>query len=121
MLINLSNHPSHLWSEEQLSAASTYGEIMDIPFPNIDANGDEQYIDTLASVYEDKILHWPENTKIYVHVMGEMTFVYAFVARMQNHQIPCVASTTKRIVIESKDGKKESIFQFVKFRRYNTL
>jgi hypothetical protein len=119
MLINLSNHPSSLWSEEQLFAASIYGEIYDISFPAIDANGDEQYISILADTYKDKVLQLSGNEKIYVHVMGEMTFVYAFLERMRKLSIICIASTTKRIATESEDGKKESLFKFVRFRKYN--
>ncbi|MBK8390607.1 MAG: hypothetical protein IPL23_15555 [Saprospiraceae bacterium] len=32
MLINLSNHPSANWSTNQITAASKYGDIIDIPF-----------------------------------------------------------------------------------------
>lgn len=35
MLINCSNHPSRLWGDPQKEAAKVYGEIMDIPFPQV--------------------------------------------------------------------------------------
>lgn len=44
MLLNLSNHPSSLWCDEQKKAAETlFGEIVDLPFPQVDPNGDEAY------------------------------------------------------------------------------
>ena len=36
MFINLTNHPSATWSEEQLKAARQYGEIVDLHFPIIE-------------------------------------------------------------------------------------
>ena len=33
VFVNFSNHPSFRWSAEQLSAAETYGRVIDEPFP----------------------------------------------------------------------------------------
>ncbi len=49
--INLSNHPSATWSEEQLSAASKYGKIIDINFPNITPEMSDIEINLLISLY----------------------------------------------------------------------
>jgi len=46
-----------------------------------------------------------------------MTFTFSLVKRLLGNDIVCIASTTKRNVIE-RDGKKISIFKFVKFRKY---
>ena len=35
MFINLSNHPHCRWLPEQLKAAERYGEVVDLPFPQI--------------------------------------------------------------------------------------
>ena len=35
MFINYTNHPSVSWGEKQTSEAKKYGEIVDMPFPNI--------------------------------------------------------------------------------------
>ena len=35
MFINLSNHPHFRWLPEQLKAAECYGEVVDLPFPQI--------------------------------------------------------------------------------------
>lgn len=119
MLINLTNHPSTQWSERQLEAAKSYGDIIDIPFPTIDEMADEAYIDALADEYLQKILASTTDKDVTVHLMGELTFTFALLKRLQGHGIPCIASTSKRIVKEETAGRKgEVIFQFERFRRY---
>lgn len=117
MFINLTNHPSSLWSEDQLAAAEHFGEVVDIPFPDISPEADEEEINSMAEDYVEKILSYGNDKDITVHVMGEMTFVYALVMRLKALGITCVASTTERMVKEV-DGKKISEFKFVQFREY---
>ena len=119
MLINLTNHPSSLWCSKQLEAAHIYGVILDMPFPSIDETGDEAYIKTIADEYLKKILVYTRDKSVTVHLMGELTFTYALLKRLQSFSIPCIASTSKRIVKEESIGKKaEVIFQFERFRCY---
>lgn len=119
MLINLTNHPSSRWSDNQKASAKVYGEIVDMPFPVIDEAGDEKYIATLADEYLNKIVNLSDTQSVVVHLMGEQTFSYALIKRLREHGITCVASTTKRIVKEEVPGKKsEVIFQFERFRAY---
>lgn len=40
VFINCSNHPSERWSREQKQAAEGYGEIVDLPFPEVDPSWD---------------------------------------------------------------------------------
>ena len=122
MLINLSNHPSARWSAQQAEAANRlYGEIVDLPFPQVDPNGDEAYVERLVDEYAGKVLQLAEKQPVTVHLMGEMTFCFALVSHLQKHDITCVASTTERIVKESGYGTKEVIFKFVQFRNYTQL
>ena len=118
MLINLSNHPSARWSDEQLAAAAPFGEVVDLPFPKVDAHADEAYIAALADDYADKVIQLAENHHATVHLMGEMTLTFALLKRLQLRHIQCVASTTERLVTEFEPGHKESTFRFVKFRIY---
>jgi hypothetical protein len=53
--------------------------------------------------------------------MGEFTFTYQFVKEMEKRNIPCVASTTERIVTDNPDGSKTTVFKFVQFRPYFEL
>ena len=119
MLINLSNHPSSKWNSEQTEAANRlYGEIVDLPFPQVDPNGDEAYVARLVDEYAGKVLQLAGKQPVTVHLMGEMTFTCAMVARLREMGIGCVASTTARTVTELANGTKEAIFKFVRFRKY---
>ena len=54
-----------------------------------------------------------------IHIMGELTFTFALLKRLQERGIRCVASTSKRIVKEEVPGRKEEvIFEFDRFREY---
>lgn len=118
MLINLSNHPSSKWPANQLAQAAIHGEIVDIPFPQVSPEGDFAYIQQLAEEYLSQILELTKDKTTTVHLMGEMNFTYCLVDLLREHGIPCVASTTQRNVVESADGQKVSVFQFVQFRPY---
>lgn len=120
MLINLSNHPSANWSEEQKNAAEQqFGQIVDIPFPQVDPYASEEVIAAMADEYCQLVLETVSGqSTIAVHLMGEMTLTFALLQRLQSQGISCVASTTMRETIEFPDGRKESVFKFVKFRKY---
>jgi len=118
MLINLSNHPSSLWSKTQIKTAKQYGEIVDLPFPQVDPSGDESYIETLAVECCQKVLDLANYNFVTVHLMGEMTLTMALVKKLQAFGITCVASTTERVTCILSDGRKESVFKFVRFRNY---
>jgi hypothetical protein len=60
MFINLSNHPSDAWTQEQKDAASQYGEIQDLPFPNIPPEMGEKEVADLAGEYALKVQHMLE-------------------------------------------------------------
>jgi len=76
MLINISNHPYSFWGKNKRKAAEIYGKCIDLPFPLIDPQGDEQYIDRLAGEYFNEVIRYrgEVNEEIVVHLMGEMTF-----------------------------------------------
>lgn len=116
MLINLSNHPSTLWSEVQItSAKARYNEVTDMAFPNIDPKWTSEQVAELAREYAAKII---EQKPQVVHLMGEMTFTHHLVNLLQAEGITCVASSSERKVIEEKDGKKTVVFDFQQFREY---
>ena len=120
MLINLTNHPSSRWDKAQLQAAAEYGECVDIPFPAIDPEGDEEYIDRLTDVYLQKIMEIAksEQSEITVHLMGEMTFTFSLIEKLQNEGITCISSTSVRQSKDLGNGQKEITFNFVRFRKY---
>jgi ATP-dependent exoDNAse (exonuclease V) alpha subunit len=115
MLLNLSNHPFNSWSEKQSQVAlETYGEVVDLQFPQVGPYADELDIEKLTFIYVNKVVKMKPDA---VHIMGEMTFTFQMVQKLLSLGIPCIASTTNRkAVIE--DGKKISVFEFAKFRSY---
>ena len=117
MFINLTNHPSERWSQEQLNAARQYGEVFNLPFPIIEPTFSKEDIQCCVKDYV-KTIQGIKDDKTVVHVMGEMTFTYAIVERLKALGIICVASTTERLVKMMPDGKKISEFKFVQFREY---
>ena len=125
MLINLSNHPAFQWSEPQIKiACQQFGQVIDLPFPAIDPGADTDAIAILAEQYEVKIKKTlaAENTGTFaVHLMGELTFCFALVSRLQKAGITCLASTTRRETVENNNGSKTSKFEFVRFREYTNL
>jgi len=116
MLLNLTNHPSVNWPENQKSAAVyAYGSIEDMQFPQIDPRWDEDKIEQLAAEFALKI---KEINPSAVHIMGEMTFTYRLVEKLKDIGLKCLASTTERIVTEDDRHNKISVFKFVQFRKY---
>ncbi len=121
MLINLSNHPSSTWSPMQLQTAhDMFGDITDIPFPEINPEWDESEIAGLAQTYHEKIKDIAKKTDAVpvVHLMGEYTFCYALVNLLKEVGIQVVVSTSKRQSMMHEDGTKTIKFDFVRFRNY---
>ena len=118
LLINLSNHPSASWGARQREAAEMYGEIEDMTFLAIPPEAGEREIADLAEEYVARIAERAETRDVTVHIMGEMTFCYAVITRLQPLGIPCIASTTRRQITEAADGVKEVHFDFETFRKY---
>jgi len=124
MLINLSNHPSANWSTGQLAEAANYLQVIDLPFPAINPEADSKEIMRLAKNYDVKVrqlLTGKTSELNAVHIMGELTFCFALVARLQSTGITCIVSTTKRETIDNMDGSKTAKFEFVRFREYPSL
>ena len=118
MFINLSNHNSSGWSEEQISAAKSFGEIVDIKFPEIAPEADRNSIASLAEEYVRMISEKYNPKEDVVHIMGEMCFCFQAIGKLQNLGFRCLASTTKRIVQTDENGWQKSCFSFVRFRDY---
>ena len=117
MFINLTNHSSEKWDEKQLKAAHCYGEIVDLPFPNIEPTFTKENIMCIVKDCTNIILGMKDENTV-VHVMGEMTFTYNMVNTLKELGVTCLASTTERNTIMTPDGKKISEFKFVQFREY---
>ena len=118
IFVNLSNHPSDRWEEPQRLAAEAYGEIKDIPFPVVDENASEEEVLRLCNQYLLQIKGLGSPQDLTVHLMGEQSFCYALISKLQAEGIRCVASCTERDTHVNEAGEKVSVFHFTRFRDY---
>ena len=44
MFVNCTNHRVEMWSQKQLEEASKYGDIVEMPFPNVSSNLSEEEV-----------------------------------------------------------------------------
>ena len=114
VFINLSNHPHENWGEKQMAEAERYGEVIDLPFPMIDAKADEKEIDSLADQYCHAILEYQPAA---VMCQGEFTFSFSLISRLLDRGITVVAACSESIAREN-NGIKTSEFRFTRFREY---
>lgn len=112
--INFTNHPSDMWGEKQRKAAMEYGEIIDIPFPSVSPQGDENYIDRLARQYIQKILELRPRA---VLCQGEFCLAYQVISKLRKKGIQVLAACSERIVKDAGQSK-EVMFVFGQFRQY---
>ncbi len=119
MLINFTNHPSQQWKTTQLSTAvKQFGKVSDMSFPAIDPEWDDKKIRQLAENYHEKIIQKiNDKQKDAVLIMGEHTFSFALICKLQKAGIFCYATTSHRIVTE-EEKIKMSTFKFERFRKY---
>ena len=118
MFVNFTNHPSDKWDTDQKNAANAYGEIIDIPFPDVDPEYGEEDVRKLAGECVEKIMAVNPDC---VLCQGEFCLSYSVINAMKAAGIKVVAACSKRVAVENViDGKtvRVSHFQFVKFREY---
>lgn len=114
MFVNFTNHPSNQWDDNQIQAAHIYGEIVDVPFPEVDPMADEAYVAALTDACMEKIQKLCPNA---VLCQGEFCLAYQVISRCKAMGIPVLAACSKRCVEE--DGNRKTVtFSFVRFRRY---
>lgn len=127
MFINVSNHPSSNWNEEQIAAAEAYGTITDLPFPQIEPAETEEELNALVEKTHQKVkeLIAADEAGIpgaVVMLQGEYVFTYRLVCALKADDIRVVASSSKRYVTEvpQPDGSsiKTSKYLFAGFREY---
>lgn len=117
-LVNISNHPSEKWSEQQ---KANWDEIIDIPFPQIPPEATLDKVINMARSMFDSIFNKIDNPRDYAfHVTGEFSFVFNFVSLLKEHNLRAVIACTQREVQEKtmEDGttQKVSVFKFIQWR-----
>ena len=118
MFINFSNHPSVRWSAEQTAAAIEFGDIVDVPFPDVPAGADTAAVSALAA----RILDLRADV---VLVQGEMSLSFAVAGRLQRNGVAVLCACSERVcetsVLDDGSTERRSVFRFVRFRRYPLL
>lgn len=118
MFVNFTNHSSNKWDKEQLNAVSMYGEILDIPFPDVDPEMMEEDIRKLSDEYVERILSEKPDC---VLCQGEFCLSHSVINSLKAAGCKVVAACSKRVAVENVvDGKtvRVSQFKFVQFREY---
>lgn len=121
MLLNLSNHPSDGWTQEQTVAAEKeFGQIRDERFPLIPPEFSGEEVKKLAEEYLQKckaVLGSPGETDA-VMLSGEIVFCSMLSGLLLEAGFRVVCATTERNVVELGDGRVERTFRFIRFRDY---
>lgn len=119
MFVNFTNHKSAGWSSEQLVAAEEWGEVTDLPFPNVPPEFSAEEVSRLAEEYLSKITKLKPDA---VLVQGEMTLAFAVAAGLKKNGITPLCASTERIceTVQGENGATvtRSVFKFVRFREY---
>lgn len=134
MFINYTNHPSASWGEKQTDEAKKYGEIVDMPFPNISPQMTAQELMKQAKEHGDNIItvvEYEENSAVLCQ--GESVFTYMLVNYLLSKKLGAhrwqsglrnlkvLSAVSERRVVEIVDGdvtQKKSEFFFEGFREY---
>ncbi len=119
MFINCSNHNSAQWGEKQLNAARVFGEIIDLPFPNVSPNATKQEIVLQATQLVNQIMQLNPNA---VMCQGEFTLTFSLVKMLQDRGIIVLSACSERQSVDryNEDGTTTKLvtFEFVQFREY---
>jgi hypothetical protein len=119
--INISNHPSTEWGNEQLKMAYEIAdEIVDISFPAVDPAESDAKLRQLCSEIVFLLESLSDNNTLNhsVHVMGEMRLTFLIVKTLQANGYRCYASAGLRDVSTLKDGRMIRKFRFHSFKEY---
>lgn len=114
IFVNFTNHPSEFWDEKQLAAAAEYGRAVDLVFPVVQPELDEDEIEELAASCVKRITDLEPDA---VLCQGEFNLCFNVVSKLKDKGITVLAATSRREVT-IKGDEKISRFCFVRFRKY---
>ena len=120
MLLNCTNHPFEIWNEPQMEAAGKlYGEIVDLPFPQVSPAWSVHDLRREVEDYAARIEAYQADA---VLAAGEFTFLFMLVDKLLADGVNVICSCSRRNTVEVKnpDGsnEKKSVFFFEGFRPY---
>ena len=115
-LINISNHPSEKWEENQ---KRDFEEVVDMPFPNIVLHSNfDQIADQLYDKVREHLKARPWDTAIMVQ--GQHPATFAIVACFLNAGYKVLSAYTERMSVDNVDGTKTSKFVFGGYQEYRS-
>lgn len=118
VFLNISNHPSDKWTEEQTDAAKKFTtSVVDVKPPMVPPTYSIEDVEELCRVLVNSI---PEMAT-HAMVSTEYTLTASIVRNLQGKGIICYAATTERSILEIAPNKKTVVFKFIRFRRYPNL
>lgn len=119
MFVNFTNHPSGSWGAAQRRAAQVYGEILDLPFPDVPPALSAAAVAAMADEWAARILALRPAC---VLCQGEMTLTARVVRLLQSRGVPVVAACSARCAASRTDADgcthRQTEFRFVQFREY---
>ena len=101
LFINLSNHPSGQWDDPQRNAAMRYGQIVDLPFPEVPPEMGEDDVKTVAMNFYGKIRRLAhkycngDSSQVTVMLQGEFTLVYILTKMLREDGIRVVSGSAE--------------------------
>ena len=122
MFLNITNHPSDKWSDEQTEAALVLGqEVMDIPFPNVPPIATTEAVMAVAQTLVATLAHiGPNADGRFALVQGEASLTFELSRMLLALGWRVVVACSDRKVVERvrEDGttEKTSVFEFKQFR-----
>lgn len=103
-------------------AASKYGAISNIAFPNVPANATKEQVHEMARDFAGPLMNNFGPADTVVMIQGEMTLTYELVRifKIAGYVVCAACSERKTQEIHNPDGTttKTSVFEFVQFRIY---
>ncbi|MCF8483443.1 MAG: hypothetical protein K9H25_23715 [Rhodospirillum sp.] len=109
--LNVTNHPSTTWKEDQRSGAEEIGPIVDWPFPRVEEDLTTRDILDLA---RDEVARIVRLNPRAVLVQGEFVLTACLIPLLQKEGIPVYATVTRR-------AAETGGFQFLGYRLYPVL
>lgn len=115
-LVNISNHASSKWSEEQKKG---FEEIVDIQFPNVSPKAKVEEVEAIAKEIISKVR---ELDTFDIMVQGEFTLCYLIQREILKHNpnikiwIPSTERRAVETIVNGTTTTKTSIFEFVGWR-----
>lgn len=118
IFVNHTNHPSERWDAAQRAEALKYGEIIDLPFPNIPPAWESTEVAQLARKTAEQIAALKPAA---VLCQGEFTYAFRLIELLKAQGIKTLAATSERVVSEQLEAgvlKRTYVFSFCRFREY---